>query len=57
MIVIDGLFKLEFVDCKLNVVIKIGVFELIKYVWLLDILVLKDLDLYKDKVWVILLIM
>lgn len=47
MIVIDGLFKVECFGCKLNVVIKIGIFVLIKYICLFVILVLKELNLDK----------
>lgn len=47
MIVIDGLLIDEFVECSLNVVIKIGVLDLIKYVCLFDSFMLKVLNLCK----------
>lgn len=43
----EGLFNVDFnvLECKLNVVSKIGFVDLIKYVWLFVIFVLKVLNL------------
>lgn len=46
----DGLFNVDVLECKLNVVIKIGLVDLIIYIWVFVILVLKELNLYIDLV-------
>lgn len=56
MIVIDGVVNRWCFVCRLYDVINIGVFDLIKYVWLFNILVLNDLNLFKDWILDILLI-
>lgn len=57
MIVIDGLFKFNICfEVKWIFVIIMGVVDLIKYIWLLEIWILNELDLYKDKFLFVVLI-